>query len=433
MKTFYKLLFNNTIASIVNFTVWFAITFYVIEETKSVFAAGMIGGMFLVLTALTGIWFGSLVDHHKKKNVMLLSSLVSLGFYVLAFVIYLLSGREAIAFIENPLLWVFIMSLMFGVTAGNIRNIALPTAITFLVPEDTRAKANGLLGTAGGISFMFTSAISGFLVGRSGMYEVMLFALGMTVVVLLQLYMTNITEKGIVHISDEGKSLSSKVDVKGTIRVISSVPGLVALIIFNSINNLLGGVFMALMDAYGLSLVSVEVWGIIWTVLGTAFIIGGALIAKFGVGKNPMRSMLLANLGIWIISCVFTIPQSIWPMVIGMYFYMCIMPFIEASEQTVLQKVVPKERQGRVFGFAQTIEQSASPLTAFLIGPLAQFVFIPFMTTGLGAQLIGGWFGTGYARGIALVFTLTGVIGLGLTVYAVNSKYYKQLSAYYLK
>ena len=56
------------------------------------------------------------------------------------------------------------------------------------------------------------------------------------------------------------------------------------------------------------------------------------------------------------------------------------MPYIEAAEQTVLQRVVPYERQGRVFGFAQSVEQSASPLTAFLISPLAQFVFIPFMT-----------------------------------------------------
>lgn len=69
---------------------------------------------------------------------------------------------------------------------------------------------------------------------------------------------------------------------------------------------------------------------------------------------------------------------------------MALFPFIEASEQTIIQKVVPTERQGRVFGFAQSVEQAASPLTAFLIGPIAQLIFIPFMTTGQGAELIGG-------------------------------------------
>ena len=112
---------------------------------------------------------------------------------------------------------------------------------------------------------------------------------------------------------------------------------------------------------------------------------------------------------------------------------MCLIPVIEATEQTIIQKVVPKERQGRVFGFAQSIEQSAAPLTAFLIGPLTQFVFIPFMTTGDGVQLIGSWFGVGTGRGIALVFIVSGIIGLLVTLIAMRTKSYKLLSAQYLK
>jgi DHA3 family multidrug efflux protein-like MFS transporter len=119
-------------------------------------------------------------------------------------------------------------------------------------------------------------------------------------------------------------------------------------------------------------------------------------------------------------------------MAIGLYVYMLLVPFVEAAEQTVLQKVVPYERQGRVFGFAQSVEQAASPLTAFLISPVAQFVFIPFMTTGAGAEAIGSWFGTGMDRGIALVFMICGVLGLIMTTYALNSRFYRQLSARYL-
>ena len=78
--------------------------------------------------------------------------------------------------------------------------------------------------------------------------------------------------------------------------------------------------------------------------------------------------------------------QLIVPLAAGMAVFMLAMPFAEAAEQTVLQKVVPFERQGRVFGFAQSVEQAASPLTAFLMSPLAQFVFIPFMTDGWAAE-----------------------------------------------
>ena len=188
---------------------------------------------------------------------------------------------------------------------------------------------------------------------------------------------------------------------------------------------------MALMDAYGLSLVTVQVWGIIWSILSTAFIVGGIYISKKGLGKSPLRSMFMANLTIWIISSVFTIQPSIYLLMTGMFIYLAIVPFIEASEHTIMQKVVPLERQGRVFGFAQSVEQAASPLTAFLIGPLTQFMFIPFMTTGLGAKTIGSWFGTGSDRGIALVFTVTGIIGLCVTIIAMKSRFYKQLENAY--
>jgi len=203
------------------------------------------------------------------------------------------------------------------------------------------------------------------------------------------------------------------------------------LIFFSTFNNFLGGVFMGLMDAYGLSLVSVEVWGVLWAILSCGFIVGGLFIAKFGLGKNPLFAMFAANIIIWVISSVFTIQPSIVLLSIGMFVYISVVPFIEAAEHTIIQKVVPLERQGRVFGFAQSLEMSAAPLTTFLIGPVTELFFIPFMTTGVGVDLIGGWFGTGAARGIALVFTLTGVIGLIVTLVAMNTKYYGLLSKRY--
>ena len=112
----------------------------------------------------------------------------------------------------------------------------------------------------------------------------------------------------------------------------------------------------------------------------------------------------------------------------GMAVFMLMVPFAEAAEQTVLQKVVPFERQGRVFGFAQSVEQAASPLTAFLMGPIAQFLVIPYMTDGSGADTIGPWFGTGADRGLALVFMVTGVVGLVTTLLALRSRSYRRLS-----
>ncbi len=428
MKTFYSLIANNVAASIFNMTVWFAVIFYVFLQSRSVFATSLISGLFLVMTAASGFWFGSIVDHHKKKDSMLLSSVVSLFTYVGAFVMYLRAPENAFATVSSSYLWIFVTLLLLGVIVGNIRNIAMPTLVTLLVPTKERDKANGLVGMAGGIGFMVTSVISGFLVGHSGMMWVFILAIVGTILAYFQLLTIAVPEKKIIHL----EGASKKVDIAGTLAVIKKIPGLISLILFSTFNNFLGGVFMSLMDGYGLSLVSVETWGLLWGFLSTAFIIGGMVIAKRGLGKNPLRALMNANLIIWAISCVFTIYPSIILLTVGCFFYLAVVPFIEASEHTVFQKLVPPERQGRVFGFAQSVEQMASPLTAFAIGPITQFIFIPFMTTGAGVDLIGSWFGTGSDRGIALVFTLAGMIGLMTTLLARHSKFYHQLSARYL-
>ncbi len=428
MRTFYHLLGNTFVAMTTNMVVWFAITYFAYLETHSVLATSIIAGLWLVLTAVSGFWLGAFVDRYRKKNVMLGSSIFSISIFAIAFALYLAAPEGAFSTIANVWFWSLVILCSVGVTAGNVRPIALATAVTLLFPPEDRDKANGLSGMTQGFAFLIISVISGFLVAWGGMFYVFIFALVFQVAAIMHLLTVSLPEPEIVH-TEQSEGF---VDIRGTIQVIAGISGLFALIFFTMFNNFLGGVFMSLMDPYGLELVSVQVWGLIWGFLGTAFIVGGALITKYGVGHNPMKSLMMANLIIWTVCIFFAIQPSIILLIVGSFIYLAVMPYIEASEHTVIQKIVPPERQGRVFGFAQSVEMSASPLTAFMIGPIAQYIFIPFMTTGAGVSLIGDWFGVGPGRGMALVFTIAGLIGVIVTLIAFNSRAYKRLSAKYL-
>lgn len=432
MKSFFILAINSFLSGATAMLIWFAMSLWVYVNTQSVMATSLMSGIYMISLTVTGVWFGSLVDHHKKKTMLLGSSIATLIAFLAAFAVYLLAPENAFTSHSSPLLWLFIGCVFTGVIVGNIRNIAMPTVVTLMVPESDRDKANGILGTLSGISFLLASVISGFLLASSGMFWIMIIALVTLVASILHLLTLNVPEKGVAHIK-EPEAKTDRFDFITTFKTIRAVPGLLALILFTSFNNFLGGVFMPLLDPYGLSLVSLEVWGIIWGFLSLGFILGGLFIAKFGLGKQPLRTLFMTNVLIWMISIFFTIQPWIMLLCVGMFIYICFVPFIEASEHTVIQKIVPKDRQGRVFGFAQSIETSASPLTALVIGPLAQYVFIPFMTTGAGVELLGGWFGTGQGRGIALVFITTGIIGLTMTLVAWNSKQYRLLSRQYAK
>lgn len=430
MKKFYLVIANTLIASVTNFFVWFALVFWLYLQTKSVLTTAFTGGAFMIMSSAAGFWLGSIVDHHRKKSAMLLSSTVTLIMFSCALAFYLAVPKEAFTSVQSWQLWALSAFVLIGVCANNIRMIALPTLVTLLIPENERDKANGMSGMVMGFSSSGAGIASGAVLAYLGMKWVLVIGLIFTCIAILHLLWLHIPEEKIVHSEDKPK----KVDLKGTMKMIASVHGLFALIFFTTFNNFLGGVFMSLMDPYGLSLVPVQIWSLLWGFLSMGFVLGGLYIAKKGLGPNPLKTMFHVNSFTWFVCIFFTIQPSIILLCLGILLWVVCVPFVEASEQTIIQRVVPLERQGRVFGFAQSIEMSASPLTAFIIGPLAQFFFIPFMSEGgRGAALIGSWFGVGPGRGIALVFTVAGIVGLCVNLIARRSHAYTVLSETFKK
>jgi DHA3 family multidrug efflux protein-like MFS transporter len=428
MAVFYRLLVNTLVSGVTSSFLWFALTFWVFVETRSVVATGVIGAGFSLSSAVLGPVIGTFVDHHKKHLVMTLATATTVVCFSVATAIYAASNTDALLDLKNPFFWLLVAFTLFGSTASMMRNIAMSTCVTLLVPEDRRDRANGMVGTVTGVSFAITSVFSGLIIGFAGMGWAFVVALVLTIGVLAHLGTIKIDEPQPEPApSHDGRR--KFVDVRGALEAIHAVPGLLLLILLAAFNNLLGGVFMALMDAYGLSLVSVQAWGFLWGFISLAFIAGGLVVARRGLGRSPVRVVLIGNLVNWTVCSLFAIRSSIVLVTVGMVVWLALIPVIEAAEQTVLQRSIPFERQGRVFGFAQFVENATAPLTAVFMAPIAEAVFMPFMTDGRGADWIGGWFGTGPDRGIGLMFTLAGIIGVVITLAAWNSRSYRRLVA----
>ena len=428
VRAFRRALLNTLVANVTTSFLWFALTFWAYLETRSVLATSIIGGSFMLFIAVLGTAFGTFVDRHLKKSVMVASTVVTLVTFAVAGALYLVFPTERLVDWNGPVFWAFVLVILAGAVVESMRNIALSTTVTLLVPADDRAKANGLVGTVQGIGFMVTSVFSGLAIGFVGMGWTLAIAVGLTVLALIDMLTIPIPE---VRPEPHPDDHAGHFDVRGALAAIRTVPGLMALILFATFNNLVGGVFMALMDPYGLTLFTVQTWGLVLGVTSLGFIIGGAWVAKFGLGYAPLRSLLLANVVAAVVGMFFTIREAWWLYVGGILLYMCIIPIAEAAEQTILQRVVPFRTQGRVFGFAQSVEAAASPISAFLIGPIAQFWLIPYMASDAGKTSLGWLLGDGQARGIALVFVLAGAVMLVAVLLAFVSRPYRQLSAAY--
>lgn len=426
MATFRRLLLNNLISGVTGSFLWFAVTFWVYLETRSVVTTAVIGATFSIASAFLSPIAGTYVDRHRKHQAMLVGSLGMVGCFVVATGIFLAVDTADLLRLRNPAFWAMVAFTLVGSVAGNMRGIALSTCVTLLVPEDERDRANGMVGTVTGISFAITSVFSGLVVGQLGAGWAFYISTALAVATLAHLHTIHIEEPEPAPAAD---GAAKHLDVRAAVTAIRAVPGLQMLIALAAFNNLLGGVFMALMDAYGLSMVSVESWGLLFGFVSLSFIGGGLVVARRGLGKMPLKVILAANLANWIVCATFTLQSSVVPLVIGMVVWMGLIPVIEAAEQTVLQRSIPFETQGRVFGFAQMVEQAAAPITAICIGPIAERYVMPYMTDGKGADWIGSWFGIGPDRGLALIFTISGLVGIAVTIAAWASRSYRRLVA----
>ncbi|MCD0443038.1 MFS transporter [Glycomyces sp. A-F 0318] len=426
-QTFLQVLVNTAVANVTTSFLWFALTFWIYVETRNVIATGVIGASYMLFVSVFSMLFGTLVDRFRKKAVMTWATLAALAVFVLDAMFFLAVGEERIGDLSLPWFWIFAVVMLAGSVVEQLRGIALSTTVTLLVPEGRRANANGLVGTVQGVAMLVTSVFSGLSVGFLGMGWTLLIGIAALALTLVHLVPLRLPEE---RPAGAGPG-ASWVDVRGGWLAVRAVPGLLALILFTSLNNLFGGVAMAVMDPYGIDMFGVQGWGFWFAVASTGFIAGGAVVAKRGVGGNPIRTILLVAVALGAAGAFSTVREWGWLYVLGVWLFMALVPAAEAAEQTVVQRVVPFERQGRVFGFAMTFEAAAAPVTALFVAPLAELWVIPYMRTGEGVRQWEWLLGTGDARGIALVLLIGGLGCAALALAAFLAPQYRRLSARY--
>src|SRR5690349_2280384 len=426
-RTFAGILVNTALANITTSYLWFALTFWLYLETRNVIATGVVGGAYMLLIALSSISFGTFVDRYRKLAVMRFAAGFTLVMFLLSGIMFLLTPAARILDLAQPWFWIFTLIILIGAVVENMRNIALSTTVTILIEPDRRPNANGLVGMVQGLMFIVTSLLSGLSVGLLGMGWTIAVALMLTALAFAHLLTLRMPEE----VQAAGTDAQGGFDLRGSLAAVFAIAGLFALILFSTFNNFIGGVYMALMDPYGLEMFSVEMWGAVFALGSTGFIVGGALIGKFGLGANPLRTLLIAVAVMGLLGAVFTLREWAWLYIAGIWLYLVLIPFVEAAEQTVIQQVVPLPRQGRVFGFAMAFESAAAPVTAFLIAPIAQFWIIPYARSADGAARLAPLLGEGTSRGIALVFLVAGIIMIAAALLAFLAPVYRRVSASY--
>ena len=97
-RTFRRLLVNSLVSGVTSSFLWFALTFWVYLETRSVVVTGVIAGAFSISAAILGPAFGTYVDRHRKQPSMVLATTITTVAFAAATVVFVaVPGRRPAA------------------------------------------------------------------------------------------------------------------------------------------------------------------------------------------------------------------------------------------------------------------------------------------------------------------------------------------------
>ena len=381
----------------------FVLGVWVYQQTRSVTAFSLIS-FFTVLPEIALLPVaGVIVDRWDRRWVMLLGVFGSgLCGAVLA----------VLAIMGQLQLWHIYLMLAASSAFQSVQFPALSASIMLLVSRRNLSRANGMVSLGTSMAMVGAPVLAGVFLQVIGLTKVLLINVATHAFAILTLSVVRIArpeQSSRVH-GDFWREA-----VQGW-RYVTGQRELLALLILFAITNFTTGIVQVLLPPFILSFKTPEALGTIMSAGGVGVVAGSVLLSVWEGPPQKMRAIFISSFirGMVLFLAVLQ-PNAV---VIGAaaFIFLFFDPVIFTCSQTIWQTKVPVEVQGRAFAMRRLVAWSTLPLAYVIAGPLADRVFEPWMAAqGPVARALGGLFGTGPGRGIAVLFMVLGV----MTVLAV--------------
>lgn len=347
---------------------------------------------------------GALIDRWDRRRAMLLAE-IGAGASAALIWLLLLASDKGLWQLE---LWHLYVLIALGSCFGTFQLPACYAATSLLVPKEHLGRANGMIELAFGAGQILAPLTAGQVLGRIGLQGVVLMdviSFGLSIVLLL---FVRFPPPPPLAGQQEGKKSLWR-DVAGGWRFIRERPGLLQLMVFIGVLNLITGMVIVLITPLVLSFADVSTLGMVMSFAGVGMVVGAVLMTAWGGPKRRIHGVL----GFYLLSALALFAAALPPtapiVAGGAFVFLMCSPVILSSMQAIWQSKVPPALQGRVFSVRRMLGLAAPPLAALLSGPLSDYVFEPLLAPGGALEhSVGHVLGIGKGRGIALLFVVMG-------------------------
>lgn len=390
----------------------FALGVYVYQTTQSATYVSLVTLCAFLPTILLSPIGGVLADRFDRRLMMIIGdSCSALG------LIYILT----IMLIGDIKIWQICIGVMFSAIFCSLMEPAYKATITDLLTEEEFAKASGLVQLASSSKYLLSPIIAGFLLVFTNVKTILIIDICTFFVTVFSIAMVRISLKT-QQVKREYPHFIK--DLKEGWNSIISIKGILLLTILLTIVTFYMGFLQTLFTPMVLPLADTKNLGMIVSISAVGMLLGSLFIGIFNIKKN-YTNVLAVGLGFaGIFFSLIGLTTNVYFITGAGFLFFSTLPFINTSADVLIRKNIVNEAQGRAWGIIGVISQLGYVVAYALAGILADNIFNPLLLdNGLLAPTIGKVIGTGQGRGIGLLFIISGIfiVILSLVILKVKS------------
>lgn len=409
LRNFLVLWFGQSVSALGSTMTGFAITIWAYEKTGSALVLSISGLLIMVPKMIVGVLAGPFVDRANKKAVMICTDI---GAGLCTLILFLLLRFEALE------IWHIYCLNVISSVLGSFQAPAGSVAFSAVVPKEHYVRANGMQSFSEGINQIVAPVIAGAMLGFVGIT-------GVIIMDFITMAFACSTLAFLVKIPNVEKKNQLKFNPRNyfdeLIRgfgIVKSSHLLRKLMLFMVFINLVAGItYYNLLSPMILARTANDSQALAFVngAVGLGSIAGALLVLLFPTTKRRVKTMFAcAALSFIFGDILLAVGNTLIIWGVAGFFSSIFLPAFNANESYFWRTIIPIEVQGRAFSFKYALQSGIIPVGLLLGGVLADYVLEPFMAEP--HHLLSLVLGSGKGSGMALMFFITGIIGMGISV-----------------
>jgi MFS family permease len=385
----------------------FALGVWIYNTTHSAALFSILAVFTIVPAVVIAPFAGVIADRWSRRAVMMTADSASA---VLSVILIALLTTGRLAF------WHICAIACISAALTAVHRTGYSASVALLVDDSQMARANGLMQFANAISQLVAPLVAGFLIGVVGISGVVMMDLATFVVGIVTLLNVRFPPLPSGTDGKQGRRAFKQDLLEGWVYLRSAKDLLRMNILTAAVNSVLSSAGVMLAPLV-LSFATPKELGLVMTFAGLGSLAGGLLLASWGGPVVLIRGVWTCAAATGLSVVLVGLRPSIVLVCAGVCASLACLGLVNGCAQTVLQRSVPNQLQGRVIAFVSMLTRIAAPVGYMVAGPVIDFVLQPALQRqGAWAVAAHAIVGAGPGRGIAAYFAIVGLATLAMAI-----------------